>query len=189
MAKRENPFLPETLCRICVSSGSMAIESHLRSNVTMKRLNLSHCAGPNLVRVSTNAFSSSALSLPSMKLIEHCGHCTSGIPHVSQSDSSMERVHSLLLNRRNTGVESTLFTNEPEKFCPYQQRLASAVHHQHTTLQEVTDLWRKLRDHAWAANRGPGAKKWEEREKRKKDTIERFSRARNGYMEVRDGIA
>jgi len=94
--------------------------------------------------------------------------------------------HLLLLNRRNTGVESTLFANELEKFRPYQQRLGSAVHHQQVTLQEVTGLWRKLRDHA---SRGPGAKKWEEREKRKKDAIKRFSRARDGYMEVRDGIA
>ena len=83
-------------------------------------------------------------------------------------------------------MESTLFANELEKFRPYQQRLASTVHHQQVTLQELTGLWKKLRDHA---SRGPGAKKWEEREKRKKDTIKRFSRARDGYMEVRDGIA
>jgi len=103
-------------------------------------------------------------------------------PQIQTDDVS----HLLLLNRRNTGVETTLFANELEKFRPYQQRLGSAVHHQQVTLQEVTGLWRKLRDHA---SRGPGAKKWEEREKRKKDAIKRFSRARDGYMEVRDGIA
>jgi tyrosine-protein phosphatase non-receptor type 23 len=47
-------------------------------------------------------------------------------------------------------------------------------------------MWKRLKD---LAGRGPGAKKWDEREKRKKDTVRRFSRARDGYMEVRDGLA
>ncbi|PPQ68084.1 hypothetical protein CVT25_014247 [Psilocybe cyanescens] len=94
--------------------------------------------------------------------------------------------HLLLLNRRNSGVEPTLFAAELEKFRPYQQRLASTVHHQEMALQEVTTLWKGLRD---LAGRGAGARRWEEREKRKKDTVRRFSRARDGYMEVRDGLA
>ncbi|KAH9914099.1 ALIX V-shaped domain binding to HIV-domain-containing protein [Fomitopsis serialis] len=94
--------------------------------------------------------------------------------------------HLLLLNRRNPGVENNLFAGELEKFKPYQQRLTATVHHEQVTIQEVSALWRALKD---LAGRGPGAKKWEERERRKKDTIRRFSRARDGYMEVRDGIA
>ncbi|KAI0943520.1 hypothetical protein AcW1_002667 [Taiwanofungus camphoratus] len=94
--------------------------------------------------------------------------------------------HLLLLNRRNTGVESSLFAGELEKFRPYQQRLTATVHAEQVTLQEVSTLWRGLKD---LAGRGPGAKQWEERERRKKDTIRRFSRARDGYMEVRDGLA
>ncbi|KDQ56723.1 hypothetical protein JAAARDRAFT_36212 [Jaapia argillacea MUCL 33604] len=94
--------------------------------------------------------------------------------------------HLLLLNRRNSAVEPTLFAAELEKFRPYQQRLAATVHHQQLTLQEITTLWKSLKD---LAGRGPGAKKWDEREKRKKDTVRRFSRARDGYMEVRDGVA
>lgn len=94
--------------------------------------------------------------------------------------------HLLLLNRRNTGVETTLFAGELEKFKPYQQRLTSTVHHEQITLQELTTLWRSLKDHA---GRGPGARKWEERERRKKDVVKRFSRARDVYMEVRDGVA
>ncbi|TBU47194.1 BRO1-domain-containing protein [Dichomitus squalens] len=101
---------------------------------------------------------------------------------VQQDDVS----HLLLLNKRNTGVESTLFAGELEKFRPYQQRLSATVHHEQVILQELTVLWRGLRD---LAGRGPGAKKWEEREKRKKDTVRRFSRARDVYMEVRDGLA
>lgn len=94
--------------------------------------------------------------------------------------------HLLLLNRRNSGAETSLFAGELEKFRPYQQRLAATVHHEQVILQELSSLWRSLRD---LAGRGPGARKWEERERRKKDTIRRFSRARDRYMEVRDGIA
>jgi tyrosine-protein phosphatase non-receptor type 23 len=94
--------------------------------------------------------------------------------------------HLLLLNRRNSGVEPTLFAAELEKFRPYQQRLAHSVSSQQTTLKEITQLWKGLKD---LAGRGPGARKWEERERRKKQTVQRFSRARDGYMEVRDGLA
>ncbi|OAX42241.1 BRO1-domain-containing protein [Rhizopogon vinicolor AM-OR11-026] len=93
--------------------------------------------------------------------------------------------HLLLLNRRNPGVEQTLFSAELEKFRPYQQRLGATVNHQQTVLQEIQGLWKSLRD---LAGRGPGAKKWDERERRKKDTVRRFSNARDGYMEVRDGL-
>jgi hypothetical protein len=79
-----------------------------------------------------------------------------------------------------------LFAAELEKFNPYQQRLLGTVEHQRTVLSEITALWKKLKD---SAGRGPGAKKWEERERRKKDTVRRFSSARDGYMEVKDGLA
>ncbi|TRM67074.1 BRO1-like domain-containing protein [Schizophyllum amplum] len=94
--------------------------------------------------------------------------------------------HLLLLNRRNTGVEPTLFATELEKFKPYQQRLAATVQYQTVALKEVAALWKSLRE---SAGRGPGARKWEEREKKKKDTVRRFQRARDGYMEIRDGLA
>ena len=93
--------------------------------------------------------------------------------------------HLLLLNRRNTGVEPTLFAAELEKFRPYQQRLAATAQFQQVVLQEVGFLWKGLRE---SAGRGPGARKWEERERKKKDTIKRFQRARDGYMEIRDGL-
>jgi hypothetical protein len=64
--------------------------------------------------------------------------------------------------------------------------LRSSVQHQEVALQEVTTLWKGLKD---VAGRGAGARKWEEREKKKKDTVRRFSRTRDGYMEVRDGLA
>jgi hypothetical protein len=94
--------------------------------------------------------------------------------------------HILLLNRRNTGVEPTLFAAELEKFRPFRERLAGSVQDQQKVLEQLTQLWKGLKD---TAGRGAGARKWDERERRKKDTTRRFLRARDGYMEVRDGLA
>lgn len=94
--------------------------------------------------------------------------------------------HLLLLNRRGGNVEPTLFAAELEKFQPYQQRLASTVHHQEIALQEVAQLWHALKD---LAGKGPGAKKWDDREKKKRETLLRFAAARENYLEVRDGLA
>lgn len=60
------------------------------------------------------------------------------------------------------------------------------VQHQDATIEEITTIWKKLKA---KAGRGPGARRWEEREKRKNDTVKRFSRARDAYMEVRDGLS
>jgi len=79
-----------------------------------------------------------------------------------------------------------LFAAELEKFRPFQQRLTASVHHQTVTIQEIGALWKTLKD---IAGRGPGARKWDEREKKKKETVKRFSRSRDVYMEVRDGLA
>ncbi len=83
-------------------------------------------------------------------------------------------------------MEPTLFAAELEKFRPFQQRLEGTTHVQILTLQEIAGYWKALKD---LAGRGPGARKWDEREKRKKETVRRFSRARDIYMEVRDGLA
>jgi hypothetical protein len=39
------------------------------------------------------------------------------------------------------------------------------------------------------AGRGEGARKWDERERRKKEAVRRFSQASERYMEIRDGLA
>lgn len=94
--------------------------------------------------------------------------------------------HILLLNRRGQSVDSSLFSAELEKFRPYQQRIAISVTSQQATIQEVATLWKGLRD---VASRGAGAKKWEEREKKKMEVVKRFARARDGWMEVKEGLA
>ncbi|KAJ7078395.1 BRO1-domain-containing protein [Mycena crocata] len=94
--------------------------------------------------------------------------------------------HLLLLNRRNTGVEPTLFAAELEKFRPYQQRLAATIHHQEVALEDVAARWKMLKD--FTDFKSP-ARKWDEKEKRRKEGVRRFGRAREGYEEVRDGLA
>ncbi|KAJ7905099.1 BRO1-domain-containing protein [Mycena leptocephala] len=94
--------------------------------------------------------------------------------------------HLLLLNRRNTGVEPTLFAAELEKFRPYQQRLAATIHHQEVALQDVAARWKMLKD--FTDFKSP-ARKWDEKEKRRKEGVRKFGQARKGYEEVRDGLA
>ncbi|KAJ7083734.1 BRO1-like domain-containing protein [Mycena belliarum] len=94
--------------------------------------------------------------------------------------------HLLLLNRRNTGVEPTLFAAELEKFRPYQQRLAATIHHQESALQDVAARWKALKD---LTDYKSPARKWDEKEKKRKEGVQRFGRAREGYEEVRDGLA
>ncbi|KAF8524228.1 BRO1-like domain-containing protein [Gautieria morchelliformis] len=94
--------------------------------------------------------------------------------------------HLLLLNRRNSSVEPTLFASELEKFKPYQTRIQSTVQYQQAALQEISQYWKGLRD---LAGRGAGARKWEEKEKRKTSSIKQFGRARDTWMEIREGIA
>ncbi|KAG8802942.1 bck1-like resistance to osmotic shock, partial [Serendipita sp. 398] len=93
--------------------------------------------------------------------------------------------HVLLLNRRNAGVEPSLFATELEKFRPYQSRLAATTHAQQTTIQEIAHMWKSLKD---KGGKNKGAKKWEERERRVMALVKRFASAREGYLEVSDGL-
>ena len=93
--------------------------------------------------------------------------------------------HLLLLNRRNSGVEPTLFATQLEKFKPLQARLAATVHYQETTLQELKISWKGLKD---MAGKAAGARKYEELEKRKLEQTRRFGHARERWTEVREGL-
>nr|GAT46255.1 predicted protein [Mycena chlorophos] len=94
--------------------------------------------------------------------------------------------HLLLLNRRNTGVEPTLFAAELEKFRPYQQRIAATIHHQEVALQDVATGWKALKDFADSRS---STRQWDEKDKRRREAARRLGRARECYEEVRDGLA
>ncbi|QRW13317.1 vacuolar protein sorting-associated protein BRO1 [Ceratobasidium sp. AG-Ba] len=93
--------------------------------------------------------------------------------------------HLLLLNRRSgPAVEAALFQSELEKFKPYQTRIGSTIHHQQATLQEAGTLLKRLQNER---GRGGWAKKWEAGEKRRREAVTRIARAREGWMDVREG--
>ncbi|PVF96688.1 BRO1-domain-containing protein [Serendipita vermifera] len=107
--------------------------------------------------------------------------------------------HLLLLNRRTAGpqpngsgssnVEATIFANELEKFRPYQSRIASTIHAQTSTINEIGGLWKSLKNLGGGGKgKGNSKKNWEEREKRVKEVVRRMAAAREGYLEVTDGV-
>jgi len=94
--------------------------------------------------------------------------------------------HILLLHRRGTSFEPSLFAHELEKFKPFQQRVAQSIQLQQVALQEVSQKWKSLKG---AASRGPGTRKYEEKERRRMEIVRRFARARESWVEVTEGIA
>ena len=60
------------------------------------------------------------------------------------------------------------------------------MQYQQAALQEIGQYWKALKD---LAGRGAGARKWEDKEKRKAQSIKQFGRARDTWMEVREGVA
>jgi septal ring factor EnvC (AmiA/AmiB activator) len=79
-----------------------------------------------------------------------------------------------------------VFAQELEKFKPFQQRVAQSIQLQQATLQEVAQKWKNLKN---SASKGPGARKWEEKERRKMEVVRRFARARDNWREITEGLA
>ncbi|KZO99027.1 BRO1-domain-containing protein [Calocera viscosa TUFC12733] len=95
--------------------------------------------------------------------------------------------HLLLLNRRSQpGMDSQLFTAELEKFRPYQSRIAATLAVQEQLIGEVAELWRGLTIGKQARE---WARKWEQEDRKAKESGGRYSRVRETYAEVRDGLA
>jgi len=90
----------------------------------------------------------------------------------------------LLLNRRSGSVD-TLFATELEKFRPFQNRLQTAIDHEKSTLQELTDLLEKLTEQKGAKET---QSKWDGAERRIKDLNGRLGKAIVDYQEVKTGL-
>ncbi|EJU01410.1 BRO1-domain-containing protein [Dacryopinax primogenitus] len=94
--------------------------------------------------------------------------------------------HLLLVSRRSQpGMESQLFTAELEKFHPYQARIAATLALQEQLMSEIAELWRNL---TMGKAVREWARKWEQEDRKAKDSGERYSRVRVAYAEVRDGL-
>lgn len=90
----------------------------------------------------------------------------------------------LLLNRRSGSVD-TLFATELEKFRPFQNRLQTAIDHEKSTLQELTDLLERLTEQKGAKETQA---KWEGAERRIKELNGRLGKAIVDYQEVKTSL-
>lgn len=64
-------------------------------------------------------------------------------------------------------------------------RIQASIQYQQAAIQEISQYWKALKD---LAGRGAGAKKWEEKEKRRTNCIKRFEKMREIWLQVRDGL-
>lgn len=102
-----------------------------------------------------------------------------------------ERIHNddisqlLILNRKSSNVEPTLFAAELEKFRPHQARIQAAIQQQQVTLQNVQSIYSQL-------TQGKKGKDIQNRfakaERAKKDLQNRLKRAYEAFKEVRLGV-
>lgn len=102
-----------------------------------------------------------------------------------------ERVHNddisqlLILNRKSSNVEPTLFAAELEKFRPHQARIQA-------TIQAQTSTWQALqREHDALVSSKKGREvqgRWAKVDRVKKDLSARFKRAVESYREIKSGV-
>jgi len=92
--------------------------------------------------------------------------------------------HLLLLNRRNTNVEPTLFKTELEKFKPLSQRLDSTIRHQALALSELGTAYKALASFARHSKLG---RRKGEKAKLADGLKKRFEDTQRGYGEARGG--
>ncbi|CAG8632352.1 8046_t:CDS:2 [Acaulospora morrowiae] len=93
--------------------------------------------------------------------------------------------HLLILNKKTQNIEPQLFATELEKFSPYRNRITASIHHQQALLQELTVLYKSLMEGEEARML---QERWDLIERKRKDVCERFRKAKDSYMEVKDGL-
>ncbi|KAG6887635.1 hypothetical protein C0995_013884 [Termitomyces sp. Mi166 len=101
--------------------------------------------------------------------------------------------HLLLVNRRNTGIEPALFASELEKFKPYTLRLAALQPTQDLLLTDIRSLYASLRSLSSSSSStntryAKIIRRWDTQDRRKKELVKRFVSAKEGYVQVREGL-
>lgn len=91
----------------------------------------------------------------------------------------------LILNKKNINIEQQIFTSELEKFRPHQQRITASIHHQQQVIQELTTAFKAVMDGEEAQKL---QKRWDAAERQRRSIIDRFSRAKSGYLETKEGL-
>jgi tyrosine-protein phosphatase non-receptor type 23 len=91
----------------------------------------------------------------------------------------------LILNRKNPNIEPNIFAAELEKFRAHQTRIAATIHHQQATLGEVAANFKELCESKLGRDI---QQKWGKAEKKRKELVSKFTRAHEGYLEVRTSL-
>ncbi|KAL1919369.1 uncharacterized protein VTP21DRAFT_2062 [Calcarisporiella thermophila] len=94
--------------------------------------------------------------------------------------------HILVLNRKQNNVEPHIFAQELEKFRPYQARIAQTIHLQETSIQELTSAYKALMT---ADASKSVTNRWQSAEKKRRAVVDRLSKAKDYYFEVKNGLA
>ncbi|OAD75301.1 hypothetical protein PHYBLDRAFT_30590, partial [Phycomyces blakesleeanus NRRL 1555(-)] len=94
--------------------------------------------------------------------------------------------HLLILNKKVANVEQQIFASELEKFQSHQQRIGQTIHKQQQVIQELTTAFKLLME-------GEDAQKlqsrWDLADRQRRNVAERFSRAKTGYFDVKEGLS
>ncbi|KAI9025129.1 BRO1-like domain-containing protein [Phycomyces nitens] len=94
--------------------------------------------------------------------------------------------HLLILNKKVANVEQQIFASELEKFQSHQQRIAQTIHKQQQVIQELTTAFKLLME-------GEDAQKlqsrWDLADRQRRGVVERFSRAKTGYFDTKEGLS
>ena len=79
-----------------------------------------------------------------------------------------------------------MFATELEKFIPYKNRITASIHHQQKLLHQLNALHKSLME-------GDEARlvqsQWEQAERKRKEVVERFRKAKDTYFEVKEGFS
>ncbi|RIA89337.1 BRO1-like domain-containing protein [Glomus cerebriforme] len=93
--------------------------------------------------------------------------------------------HLLILNKKSQNIEPQLFATELEKFSPYRNRITASIHHQQALLQDLTANFKSLME-------GDEAKtlqtRWDHAERRRREVCDRLRKAKDSYLEVKEGL-
>ncbi|CAG8611923.1 5826_t:CDS:2, partial [Paraglomus occultum] len=93
--------------------------------------------------------------------------------------------HLLILNKKTQNIEPQLFATELEKFVPYKLRITASIHQQQKLLHQLNALYKSLMEGEEAR---AVQNQWELAERKRKEVVERFRKAKDTYFEVKEGF-
>ncbi|KAG0354009.1 bck1-like resistance to osmotic shock [Podila minutissima] len=90
----------------------------------------------------------------------------------------------LILNKKSSGIEPQLFSQELEKYRPHQTRITATVHHQQALMQELTTHFKELMNGQEARSL---QEVWETTERKRQALSDQLVKTKASYQSVKDG--